>query len=95
MNCLHVFSFIDSNSGLYSTTNLQFSDANVIDPSSYSAASLASASLLYNSWFVQSKPNQIFGLQGKQNAFYTLLICKFIKTISLILIISTTLYWIY
>ncbi|XP_008203158.2 homeobox protein HMX2 [Nasonia vitripennis] len=50
--------------GLYPTTNIQFSDGNLVDPTSYSAASLASASLLYNSWFVQSKPGQIFGLQA-------------------------------
>ncbi|OXU21691.1 hypothetical protein TSAR_016953 [Trichomalopsis sarcophagae] len=50
--------------GLYPATNLQFSDGNLLDPTSYSAASLASASLLYNSWFVQSKPGQIFGLQA-------------------------------
>ncbi|XP_063989796.1 homeobox protein MSH-C-like [Diachasmimorpha longicaudata] len=30
----------------------------------YSAASLASASLLYGSWFTQSKPGQLFGLQA-------------------------------
>ncbi|XP_011501608.1 PREDICTED: homeobox protein engrailed-1a [Ceratosolen solmsi marchali] len=55
---------IDRNSGLYPMTNLQFSEANLVDPSNYSATSFASASFLYNSWFIQSKPNQIFGLQA-------------------------------
>ncbi|XP_023247812.1 homeobox protein ceh-19-like, partial [Copidosoma floridanum] len=53
-----------TSNGSYVRTNLQFPETNLLDPTAYSAASLASASLLYNSWLAQSKPGQIFGLQA-------------------------------
>ncbi|XP_058795037.1 homeobox protein ceh-28-like [Phymastichus coffea] len=59
---------LDTTSELYHTASLQFPETNLADTSNYSAASLASASLLYNSWFVQSKPGQIFGLQAPKPA---------------------------
>ncbi|XP_033213774.1 homeobox protein MSH-D-like [Belonocnema kinseyi] len=37
------------------------------DTSGYSAASLASASLLYGGWVVPSKPGQLFGLQAPKS----------------------------
>lgn len=51
--------------GLYASTGLSYSEVTLADPSAYSATSLASASILYNSWFAQSKPGQLFGLQGE------------------------------
>lgn len=51
--------------GLYGPTGLSYSEVTFADPSGYSATSFASASLLYNSWFTQTKPGQLFGLQGK------------------------------
>ncbi|XP_011640091.1 homeobox protein engrailed-2-B [Pogonomyrmex barbatus] len=43
---------------------LPYSEGALSDPSAYSATSLASASLLYSSWFAQTKPGQLFGLQA-------------------------------
>ncbi|XP_029056378.1 homeobox protein MSH-D-like isoform X2 [Osmia bicornis bicornis] len=45
-------------------SGLSYSEVTLSDPSGYSATSLASASLLYNSWFAQTKPGQLFGLQA-------------------------------
>ena len=53
------------NTGLYTSAGLSCSEVTLSDPSAYSATSLASASILYNNWFAQSKPGQLFGLQGK------------------------------
>ncbi|XP_017882834.1 homeobox protein MSH-C-like [Ceratina calcarata] len=50
--------------GLYAPTGLSYSEVTLSDASSYSATSLASASILYNSWFAQTKPVQLFGLQA-------------------------------
>ncbi|XP_016911400.2 homeobox protein HMX2 isoform X2 [Apis cerana] len=55
-----------ANSGLYPAAGFSYSDVTTLgspDPA-YSATSLASASILYNSWFAQSKPGQLFGLQA-------------------------------
>ncbi|KAF7386646.1 homeobox protein MSH-C-like [Vespula maculifrons] len=49
---------------LYAHTAIPYADGTLSDPSSYSTTSLASASLLYSSWFAQSKPGQLFGLQA-------------------------------
>ncbi|XP_046593444.1 NK1 transcription factor-related protein 1 [Neodiprion lecontei] len=49
---------------LYSTAGLTYPETALTDPAGYSAASLASASLLYSGWFAQSKPGQLFGLQA-------------------------------
>nr|XP_003706711.1 PREDICTED: homeobox protein engrailed-2-B [Megachile rotundata] len=54
----------DINASLYTPTGLSYSEVTLSDPSGYSATSLASASLLYNSWFAQTKPGQLFGLQA-------------------------------
>ncbi|OAD55013.1 Homeobox protein ceh-19 [Eufriesea mexicana] len=54
----------DMSTGLYASTGLSYSEVTLADPSAYSATSLASASILYNSWFAQSKPGQLFGLQA-------------------------------
>lgn len=54
----------DMNAGLYASAGLSYSEVTLSDPSAYSATSLASASILYNSWFAQSKPGQLFGLQA-------------------------------
>ncbi|KAK1136682.1 hypothetical protein K0M31_001224 [Melipona bicolor] len=51
-------------SGLYTSAGLSCSEVTLADPSAYSATSLASASILYNNWFAQSKPGQLFGLQA-------------------------------
>lgn len=51
---------------LYTHTGVSYPDGALSDPSAYSATSLASASLLYSSWFAQTKPSQLFGLQGKR-----------------------------
>ncbi|XP_076221694.1 uncharacterized protein LOC116429292 isoform X1 [Nomia melanderi] len=53
-----------SDMGLYGPTGLSYSEVTFADPSGYSATSFASASLLYNSWFTQTKPGQLFGLQA-------------------------------
>ncbi|CAL7937453.1 unnamed protein product [Xylocopa violacea] len=50
--------------GLYVPTGLSYSEVTLADPSGYSATSLASASILYNSWIAQTKPVQLFGLQA-------------------------------
>ncbi|KAG9428453.1 homeobox protein HMX2 [Apis mellifera carnica] len=55
-----------TNSGLYPAAGFSYTDVTTLgspDPG-YSATSLASASILYNSWFAQSKPGQLFGLQA-------------------------------
>ncbi|XP_012266277.3 NK1 transcription factor-related protein 1 [Athalia rosae] len=49
---------------LYSTAGLSYPETALADPTGYTAASLASASLLYSGWFAQSKPGQLFGLQA-------------------------------
>ncbi|XP_014612127.1 PREDICTED: homeobox protein HMX2-like [Polistes canadensis] len=49
---------------LYAHTAIPYTDGTLSDPSSYTTTSLASASLLYSSWFAQSKPAQLFGLQA-------------------------------
>ncbi|XP_015604666.1 homeobox protein engrailed-1a [Cephus cinctus] len=49
---------------LYPATGLTYPEGNLTDPTGYSAASLASASLLYSGWFAQSKPSQLFGLHA-------------------------------
>ncbi|XP_076241216.1 uncharacterized protein LOC143183543 [Calliopsis andreniformis] len=54
----------DMNAALYAPAGLSYSEVTFSDPSGYSATSLASASLLYNSWFAQTKPGQLFGLQA-------------------------------
>ncbi|XP_015434821.1 PREDICTED: homeobox protein MSH-D [Dufourea novaeangliae] len=54
----------DMGIGLYTPTGLSYSEVTFSDPSGYSATSFASASLLYNSWFAQTKPGQLFGLQA-------------------------------
>lgn len=57
---------------VYPVAGLQtYPETNIPDPNGYSAASLASASLLYSGWFAQSKPGQLFGLQGKSNIIFT------------------------
>ncbi|XP_078039003.1 uncharacterized protein LOC144471120 [Augochlora pura] len=53
-----------SDMGLYAPTGLSYSEVTFSDPTGYSATSFASASLLYNSWFAQTKPGQLFGLQA-------------------------------
>ncbi|XP_043789040.1 homeobox protein MSX-2-like [Apis laboriosa] len=52
-----------TNSALYPAAGFSYSEMALSDPG-YSATSLASASILYNSWFAQSKPGQLFGLQA-------------------------------
>ncbi|CAK9824189.1 Homeobox protein ceh-19 [Anthophora retusa] len=54
----------DMSMGLYTPAGLSYSEFTLSDPAGYSATSLASASLLYNSWFAQTKPGQLFGLQA-------------------------------
>ncbi|XP_053975979.1 homeobox protein MSH-D-like [Hylaeus volcanicus] len=54
----------DMSVGLYAPSGLSYSEVTFSDPSGYSATSFASASLLYNSWFAQTKPGQLFGLQA-------------------------------
>ncbi|XP_043259886.1 homeobox protein MSH-D-like [Colletes gigas] len=54
----------DMGVGLYAPAGLSYSEVTFSDPSGYSATSFASASLLYNSWFAQTKPGQLFGLQA-------------------------------
>ncbi|KAG7190975.1 hypothetical protein KM043_007024 [Ampulex compressa] len=54
----------DINGTLYAHPGLSYPEPTLTDPSGYSATSLASASLLYNSWFAQTKPGQLFGLQA-------------------------------
>ncbi|KAI4498347.1 hypothetical protein M0802_006526 [Mischocyttarus mexicanus] len=49
---------------LYAHTTIPYTDGTLSDPTSYTTTSLASASLLYSSWFAQSKPAQLFGLQA-------------------------------
>ncbi|XP_015184899.1 PREDICTED: homeobox protein engrailed-2-A-like [Polistes dominula] len=49
---------------LYAHTAIPYTDGTLSDHSSYTTTSLASASLLYSSWFAQSKPAQLFGLQA-------------------------------
>ncbi|KAK2588625.1 hypothetical protein KPH14_006393 [Odynerus spinipes] len=49
---------------LYTHTAIPYTDGTLSDPTNYSTTSLASASLLYSSWFAQSKPGQLFGLQA-------------------------------
>lgn len=56
---------IDLEGSLYTHAGLPYSEGALSDSSAYSATSLASASLLYSSWFAQTKPGQLFGLQGK------------------------------
>lgn len=57
---------IDIEAGLYTHTGLAVYPENTLpEPPGYSTTSLASASLLYSSWFAQTKPGQLFGLQGK------------------------------
>lgn len=60
-----LFAFANMNTGLYTSAGLSCSEITLADPPAYSATSLASASILYNNWFTQSKPGQLFGLQGK------------------------------
>ncbi|KAL7295272.1 hypothetical protein TKK_0011409 [Trichogramma kaykai] len=50
----------------YSALNVNSSQnsSSVDSTTVYTAASLASASMLYNSWLVQTKPGQFFGLQA-------------------------------
>ncbi|EZA60636.1 homeobox protein HMX2 isoform X2 [Ooceraea biroi] len=50
--------------GIYTHAGLPYPEGALPDPSAYSATSLASASLLYSSWFAQTKPGQLFGLQA-------------------------------
>jgi len=57
------YNLIDIEGSLYTHAGLPYSEGALSDP--YSATSLASASLLYSSWFAQTKPGQLFGLQGK------------------------------
>lgn len=59
------YDLIDIEGSLYTHTGLPYPEGALPDPSAYSATSLASASLLYSSWFAQTKPGQLFGLQGK------------------------------
>jgi len=59
------YDLIDIEGSLYTHVGLPYSEGTLSDPSAYSATSLASASLLYSSWFAQTKPGQLFGLQGK------------------------------
>ncbi|XP_076677132.1 uncharacterized protein LOC143373621 isoform X1 [Andrena cerasifolii] len=54
----------DMSAALYAPAGLSYSEVTFADPSGYSATSLASASFLYNSWFAQTKPGQLFGLQA-------------------------------
>ncbi|XP_067205286.1 uncharacterized protein [Linepithema humile] len=54
----------DIEGGLYTHTGLSYPEGALPDTSTYSATSLASASLLYSSWFAQTKPGQLFGLQA-------------------------------
>ncbi|XP_029661733.1 homeobox protein engrailed-1a-like [Formica exsecta] len=54
----------DLEGGLYTHTGFSYPDGALTDSSAYSATSLASASLLYSSWFAQTKPGQLFGLQA-------------------------------
>ncbi|EFN75385.1 Homeobox protein ceh-19, partial [Harpegnathos saltator] len=56
--------FVDIEGSLYSHTGLPYPESTLPDPTAYSATSLASASLLYSSWFAQTKPGQLFGLQA-------------------------------
>lgn len=56
---------IDLEGGVYTHTGFSYPEGALTDSSAYSATSLASASLLYSSWFAQTKPGQLFGLQGK------------------------------
>ncbi|XP_012283869.1 homeobox protein ceh-19 [Orussus abietinus] len=53
-----------ASSGLYAAAEFPYPEGVLPDPAGYSAASLASASLLYSSWFAQSKSGQLFGLQA-------------------------------
>jgi len=59
------YDLIDIEGSMYTHVGLPYSEGALSDPSAYSATSLASASLLYSSWFAQTKPGQLFGLQGK------------------------------
>ena len=70
-----LFAFANMNTGLYASAGLSCSEVTLADPPAYSATSLASASILYNNWFAQSKPGQLFGLQGKYNQ--TKFICAY------------------
>ncbi|XP_077271046.1 uncharacterized protein LOC143902212 [Temnothorax americanus] len=54
----------DIEGSLYTHAGLPYSECALPDSSAYSATSLASASLLYSSWFAQTKPGQLFGLQA-------------------------------
>ncbi|XP_014469203.1 PREDICTED: homeobox protein ceh-30-like [Dinoponera quadriceps] len=54
----------DIEGSLYTHTGLPYPEGALPDPTAYSATSLASASLLYSSWFAQTKPGQLFGLQA-------------------------------
>lgn len=60
----------DIEGNLYTHTGLPYPEGALpVDPTTaYSATSLASASLLYSSWFAQTKPGQLFGLQGKSRS---------------------------
>jgi hypothetical protein len=62
----NILSAIDIEGSMYTHSGLPYPEGALPDPSVYSATSLASASLLYSSWFAQTKPGQLFGLQGKQ-----------------------------
>lgn len=63
------YNLTDIEGSLYTHAGLPYSEGALPDPSAYSATSLASASLLYSSWFAQTKPGQLFGLQGKLRPF--------------------------
>lgn len=69
-NCIFlsiIIYYLAVSTGLYPAAGFSYSDVTTLgspDPA-YSATSLASASILYNSWFAQSKPGQLFGLQGE------------------------------
>ncbi|XP_031364661.1 homeobox protein ceh-30 [Apis dorsata] len=63
-HCGILFLLLSVSTGLYPAAGFSYSEMALSDPG-YSATSLASASILYNSWFAQSKPGQLFGLQGE------------------------------
>lgn len=68
-NAIMQYDLTDIEGSLYTHAGLPYSEGALPDPSAYSATSLASASLLYSSWFAQTKPGQLFGLQGKLRPF--------------------------
>lgn len=67
------YNLTDIEGNLYTHAGLPYPEGALPDPSTYSATSLASASLLYSSWFAQTKPGQLFGLQGKLKSLQNLI----------------------